>query len=139
MYLPNSLLKVTTMLQTAQQDSRELLTRISGALTEISHNIHLVRPSWPEGKFSIWINGFLDMYERARDARQKVTALRLLAEDVECFHRYIKHESAGQWQSHHPFSPQDIELGNILSRITSIMDFMQYQMVDWLAGDATVH
>ncbi len=127
------------MLQNAQQNSQELLNRISGVLTEISHNIHLVRPDWPEGKFSIWIHGFLNLYERVHDIRQKVSTLELLAEDIECFRKYKRHESGEQWQSHHPFYPQDNELEGILLRITSMIGILHEQMVSKLAGNETVH
>ena len=105
----------------AQQDNQKLLHQISGVLTEISHNISLVRPSWPEGRFSIWINGFLDLYERTSTVDQKTQVLEMLAEDVEMFKELKRQEDAAEWQCVTPFTSKDGELEGILLRIASFI------------------
>lgn len=95
------------------------IERISDALTAFSNNLELVQDTWPAEDLAVWIDSWLDFYDKAPDIIRKTHILSLLAEDIE---QCLDNEKAQQedWQDEPNARQTDPALVSALARLKTI-------------------
>ena len=106
-------------MQSTNSNIHRSIERIRQALAEFNSNLELVQENWLAEDLAVWIDSWIDFYDKAPDIVRKTHILSLLAEDIEQCLQNEKAQHEEDWQNDTGLAPVLTRLAKIEKRLRS--------------------
>ncbi len=107
-------------MQSTNSNIHRSIERIRQALAEFNSNLELVQENWLAEDLAVWIDSWIDFYDKAPDIVRKTHILSLLAEDIEQCLQNEKAQHEEDWQDEPVSDQNDTDLAPVLTRLAKI-------------------